>query len=317
MHLFLSCPCRLDGDSVQQDKDALLRKLMEAEEDGSAAAKQVSALRESVSKLCAVGGSVSFNSVFGLIISVSGSICSRKQQAAVISKDIKTKKCDEHRLAHLHVVKVQNKRWCYRIEFNDLTELFPTTLYIFVTLCLSVCRWRGCLAPSLQGWLARRSCCYRNWRHLKPPTERCGTFSESSTDPRYCVWRSFKTLSLNTPESQMESREREEHGSFGSEMLTGTLSTYSTCFPPIFECHNAIRRNHFLDNYPSILSGIAAHQIRREKETSLKESKEERLTEWWMAGYKHVIESGFSCRFTKAAVISWDWPPDRSPTMMM
>lgn len=48
---------RLDGDSVQQDKDALLRKLMEAEEDGSAAAKQVSALRESVSKLCAVGGS--------------------------------------------------------------------------------------------------------------------------------------------------------------------------------------------------------------------------------------------------------------------
>lgn len=109
MHLFLSCPCRLDGDSVQQDKDALLRKLMEAEEDGSAAAKQVSALRESVSKLCAVGGSVSFNSVFGLIISVSSSICSRKQQAAVISKDIKTKKCDEHRLAHLHVVKVLNK----------------------------------------------------------------------------------------------------------------------------------------------------------------------------------------------------------------
>ncbi|KAM8744482.1 outer dense fiber protein 2 [Acanthopagrus schlegelii] len=48
---------RLDGEIVQQDKDALLRKLMEAEEDGTAAAKQVSALRESVSKLCAVGGS--------------------------------------------------------------------------------------------------------------------------------------------------------------------------------------------------------------------------------------------------------------------
>nr|XP_046231525.1 outer dense fiber protein 2 [Scatophagus argus] len=42
---------RLDGDSMQ-DKDALLRKLMEAEADGTAAAKQVSALRESVSKLC-------------------------------------------------------------------------------------------------------------------------------------------------------------------------------------------------------------------------------------------------------------------------
>uniref|UniRef100_A0AAQ5ZB06 Outer dense fiber protein 2 n=1 Tax=Amphiprion ocellaris TaxID=80972 RepID=A0AAQ5ZB06_AMPOC len=44
---------RLDRDSMQQDKDALLRKLMEAEVDGAAAAKQVSALRESVSKLCA------------------------------------------------------------------------------------------------------------------------------------------------------------------------------------------------------------------------------------------------------------------------
>lgn len=66
MHLFLPCRCRLNGDSVQQDKDALLRKLMEAEEDGSAAARQVSALRDSVSKLCSAAGSVSINSVFGL-----------------------------------------------------------------------------------------------------------------------------------------------------------------------------------------------------------------------------------------------------------
>lgn len=65
--LFLSRPCRLDRDSMQQDKDALLRKLMEAEVDGTAAAKQVSALRESVSKLCSSGGSVSINSIFGLI----------------------------------------------------------------------------------------------------------------------------------------------------------------------------------------------------------------------------------------------------------
>lgn len=48
---------------MQQDKDALLRKLMEAEVDGTAAAKQVSALRESVSKLCGASGSVSFNSI--------------------------------------------------------------------------------------------------------------------------------------------------------------------------------------------------------------------------------------------------------------
>ncbi|XP_051268241.1 outer dense fiber protein 2 isoform X2 [Dicentrarchus labrax] len=48
---------RLDGDSTQQDKDVLLRKLIEAEADGTAAAKQVSALRESVSKLCGAAGS--------------------------------------------------------------------------------------------------------------------------------------------------------------------------------------------------------------------------------------------------------------------
>ncbi|XP_026196052.1 outer dense fiber protein 2 [Anabas testudineus] len=44
-------------DSMQQDKDALLRKLMEAEVDSTAAAKQVSALQESVSKLCVASGS--------------------------------------------------------------------------------------------------------------------------------------------------------------------------------------------------------------------------------------------------------------------
>ncbi|XP_070780366.1 outer dense fiber protein 2 isoform X3 [Enoplosus armatus] len=48
---------RLDRDSVPQDKDALLRKLTEAEADGTAAARQVSALRESVSKLCGASGS--------------------------------------------------------------------------------------------------------------------------------------------------------------------------------------------------------------------------------------------------------------------
>ncbi|XP_028273483.1 outer dense fiber protein 2 isoform X2 [Parambassis ranga] len=44
-------------DSIQQDRDALLRKLMEAEVDGAAAAKQVSALRETVSKLSGAGSS--------------------------------------------------------------------------------------------------------------------------------------------------------------------------------------------------------------------------------------------------------------------
>nr|XP_055036809.1 outer dense fiber protein 2 [Misgurnus anguillicaudatus] len=42
---------RLERDSQQLDKDALLRKLLEAEMDSSAAAKQVSALREMVSQM--------------------------------------------------------------------------------------------------------------------------------------------------------------------------------------------------------------------------------------------------------------------------
>ncbi|XP_034565746.1 outer dense fiber protein 2 [Notolabrus celidotus] len=48
---------RLDEDAMNRDRDALLRKLLEAEVDGSAAAKQVSELRESVSKLCRGSGS--------------------------------------------------------------------------------------------------------------------------------------------------------------------------------------------------------------------------------------------------------------------
>ncbi|XP_078127043.1 outer dense fiber protein 2 isoform X2 [Sander vitreus] len=48
---------RQDGDSMQQDTDVLHRKLTEAEVDGTAVAKQVSDLRESVSKLCGANGS--------------------------------------------------------------------------------------------------------------------------------------------------------------------------------------------------------------------------------------------------------------------
>lgn len=48
---------------MQTDKDALHRKLVEAEVDGTAAAKQVSALRETVSKLCASVGGVSVTHV--------------------------------------------------------------------------------------------------------------------------------------------------------------------------------------------------------------------------------------------------------------
>ncbi|XP_068190764.1 outer dense fiber protein 2 [Antennarius striatus] len=47
---------RSDQDLVHPDRDALLQKLLEAEDDGRAAALGVSSLRDSVSKLCGVGG---------------------------------------------------------------------------------------------------------------------------------------------------------------------------------------------------------------------------------------------------------------------
>lgn len=43
--------CRLEKESLLQEKDLLLRKLLEAELDGTAAAKQVSALRDTVSHM--------------------------------------------------------------------------------------------------------------------------------------------------------------------------------------------------------------------------------------------------------------------------
>lgn len=42
---------RLEKESLLQEKDLLLRKLLEAELDGTAAAKQVSALRDTVSHM--------------------------------------------------------------------------------------------------------------------------------------------------------------------------------------------------------------------------------------------------------------------------
>ncbi|CAI5667868.1 unnamed protein product [Oreochromis niloticus] len=54
--------CNRQIDGVHQDKDALLRMLMEAEVNGAAAAKQASALRESIFNLCAPGSSKPFGS---------------------------------------------------------------------------------------------------------------------------------------------------------------------------------------------------------------------------------------------------------------
>lgn len=42
---------RLERESLQLEKDVLLRKLLEAELDSNAAAKQVSALRDTVSRM--------------------------------------------------------------------------------------------------------------------------------------------------------------------------------------------------------------------------------------------------------------------------
>ncbi|XP_063333941.1 outer dense fiber protein 2 isoform X1 [Pelmatolapia mariae] len=54
--------CNRQIDSGHQDKDALLRMLMEAEVNGAAAAKQASALRESIFNLCAPGSNKPFGS---------------------------------------------------------------------------------------------------------------------------------------------------------------------------------------------------------------------------------------------------------------
>jgi hypothetical protein len=48
-------------ESMQLEKNTLLRKLMEAEIDGTEAAIQVSALRETVTKMRSVSTSVSDN----------------------------------------------------------------------------------------------------------------------------------------------------------------------------------------------------------------------------------------------------------------
>lgn len=42
---------RLDSENLQQEKDVLLKKLLEAELDSTAAAKQVLALRDTVSRM--------------------------------------------------------------------------------------------------------------------------------------------------------------------------------------------------------------------------------------------------------------------------
>lgn len=62
-----------------------------------------------------------------------------------------------------------------------------SVLWCSCVVSLCVCCWRGCLALSLQPWPVTRSCCCRNWRHLRPQTEHCGSSSESSMNPRYCA----------------------------------------------------------------------------------------------------------------------------------
>lgn len=136
----------LHSDGVHQDKDALLRMLMEAEVNGAAAAKQASALRESIFNLCAPGSSVSIT---------SGSALSM---------------CPVRLGEHGNFRKKQKAL----SVFHDA---------VFLSLCL--CCWRSHLAPSLQPWPVRTSCCCRNWRHLRSQTEHCGSFSESSMNLRY------------------------------------------------------------------------------------------------------------------------------------
>ncbi|KAL6097266.1 odf2 [Pungitius sinensis] len=95
---------RRDGDDMQQDKDALHRKLVEAEVDGTAAAKQVSALRETVSRLCgAVGG-----------LSASDSSVLDRQKELLLQK-LETFEATNRTLRHLlreqHGSQKESLRW--------------------------------------------------------------------------------------------------------------------------------------------------------------------------------------------------------------
>lgn len=78
-------------DCLQQGKDALLVKLMEAEVDGKAAAKQVSALRESVSKIGATSGTT---------LSVSESSLLARQKELLLQK-LETFESTNRTLRHL------------------------------------------------------------------------------------------------------------------------------------------------------------------------------------------------------------------------
>nr|XP_040054144.1 outer dense fiber protein 2 isoform X1 [Gasterosteus aculeatus aculeatus] len=96
---------RCDGDDMQTDKDALHRKLVEAEVDGTAAAKQVSALRETVSKLCA---------------SVGGKLCASDSSALDRQKELLLQKLGtfeatnrtlRHLLREQHASQMESRRW--------------------------------------------------------------------------------------------------------------------------------------------------------------------------------------------------------------
>lgn len=61
---FFSGP-RLQKKHLQQEKECLMSKLVEAEMDGAAAAKQVMALKDTIGKLKTVGGAIAWGGTVG------------------------------------------------------------------------------------------------------------------------------------------------------------------------------------------------------------------------------------------------------------
>ncbi|KAM8828132.1 outer dense fiber protein 2 isoform 2-T4 [Spinachia spinachia] len=94
-------PIRRDGDDIQQDQDALHRKLVEAELEARAAAKQVSALRETVLKLCGA-------------LSASDSSVLVRQKELLLQK-LETFEATNRNLRHLlreqHGSQMESLRW--------------------------------------------------------------------------------------------------------------------------------------------------------------------------------------------------------------
>uniref|UniRef100_A0A672M3P7 Outer dense fiber protein 2 n=1 Tax=Sinocyclocheilus grahami TaxID=75366 RepID=A0A672M3P7_SINGR len=133
---------RLERDSLQPDKDVLLRKLLEAEMDSSAAAKQVSALRETEKKLSGSDSTLltrqkelllqkleTFESTNRALRHLLREQHSREIESLRLleQKDVLLKKLSDVEAENLVCVMVaKSMLHCKQVEINQLTSLLES-----------------------------------------------------------------------------------------------------------------------------------------------------------------------------------------------